>query len=109
MPLAGVPRTCRVSESHSDTQRHGNTRIKWYCLSFSYHAETVSFRKAEFAGADVSEEYEDMHSTHMGVGGTVGERNEAVSKDDLWAVIVIQASPKSSTFVRNRELWQRDA
>jgi hypothetical protein len=69
LPLAGVPRTCRVSESVENIQRHNNTRIKGYFLSLSYNAETILLREDEFADADVSEENTGMDSTYMRVGG----------------------------------------
>jgi len=85
-----VPWTCRVSESIENIQRHGNTRIKPYFLSFSYNTETVLLRKIEFADADVSEEYTDMDSTHMGVGGSTESKltNETVCTGDNLSYLV---------------------
>jgi hypothetical protein len=76
LPLAGVPRTCRVSESVKNIQRHNNTRIKWKYLSLSYNAETILLRVDEFADADVSEENTCMDSTHMGVGRRTATERE---------------------------------
>jgi hypothetical protein len=65
LPLAGVPRACRVSESVENIQRDKNTRIKECVLSFSYNAETVSLRKVDIADADVSKENTGMNRTHV--------------------------------------------
>jgi hypothetical protein len=75
LPLAGVPRTCRVSESVENIQRRKNTRIKECFLSLSYNAETVSLRKADVADADVSKENTGMDGTHMRVGRAAAQRD----------------------------------
>lgn len=67
-PLAGVPRTCRVSESVENIQHHNNTRINEYLFSLLYKAETVLLRRYVSADADVSEENTGMDGTHMRVG-----------------------------------------
>jgi hypothetical protein len=64
-----VPRTCRVSGSVENIQRHNNTRIKDCFLSLSCNAETILLREDEFADTDVSEENTGMDSTYMRVGG----------------------------------------
>ena len=69
LPLAGVPRTYRVSKSVENTQCHINTMMKAYFLSLSYKRETVMVRGYEFADTNVNEENTGMDITHVRAGG----------------------------------------
>lgn len=72
-----------MSESVKNIQRHDNTRIKAYFLTFSYNAEAVLLRRDAFADADVTQENTGMYCTHMEARGVAAIERQMTNEAAL--------------------------